>query len=35
MDDYLKPLPALDVDGRSFWESCKKHEMALQQYVLV
>ena len=31
MGDYLKPLPVLDVDGRLFWESCKKHEMALQQ----
>jgi len=31
MVDYLKPLPVLDIEGRFFWESCKKHEMALQQ----
>ncbi|HEX5020619.1 MAG TPA: OB-fold domain-containing protein [Candidatus Binatia bacterium] len=33
MVDYLKPLPVLDIEGRFFWESCKKHEMALQQCV--
>lgn len=31
MDNYLKPLPVLDVDSRFFWESCKNHKMALQQ----
>jgi uncharacterized OB-fold protein len=31
MPDYQKPLPVLDLDSRLFWESCKKHEMALQQ----
>jgi uncharacterized OB-fold protein len=33
MVDYLKPLPVLDIEGRFFWESCKKHEMALPQCV--
>ena len=33
MSDYVKPLPTLDVDSQLFWESCKKHEMALQQCV--
>ena len=31
MSGYLKPLPVLDVESRLFWDSCKKHEMALQQ----
>jgi hypothetical protein len=33
MGEYLKPLPVLDLDNRLFWESCKKHQMALQQCV--
>ena len=31
MSNYVKPLPTLDADGRSFWESCRKHKMALQR----
>ena len=33
MNDYSKPLPVFDVDGGLFWESCKQHEMSLQQCV--
>lgn len=31
MSNYLKPLPVLDIDSGDFWNSCRKHEMALQQ----
>jgi uncharacterized OB-fold protein len=33
MDNYLKPLPSKDLDGKPFWESCKSHSMALQRCV--
>ena len=31
MENYLKPLPVADPDAQPFWQSCKKHEMALQE----
>ena len=31
MSSYPKPLPILDTDTRDFWESCRRHAMALQQ----
>lgn len=33
MDEYRKPLPLPDADSKPFWESCRKHAMALQQCV--
>ena len=29
--DYRKPLPAIDVDNAPFWESCRRHALALQR----
>lgn len=31
MDEYRKPLPLPDSDSKPFWDSCRKHAMALQQ----
>lgn len=31
MTTYKKPLPIIDDDNREFWDSCKRHEMRLQQ----
>jgi len=31
MNAYSKPLPSANLDSKPFWESCKKHSMALQQ----
>lgn len=31
MEEYRKPLPLPDADSKLFWESCRKHAMALQQ----
>ena len=33
MADDSKPLPIPDTDSKPFWESCKRHSMALQQCV--
>lgn len=33
MDEYRKPLPLPDGDSKPFWESCRRHAMALQQCV--
>ena len=33
MDEYHKPLPLPDADSKPFWESCRKHAMALQRCV--
>lgn len=33
MDDYRKPLPLPDADSKPFWESCRKHAMAIQQCI--
>ncbi len=30
MPDPQKPLPSNDTDAREFWESCRRHAMALQ-----
>ena len=29
MADYLKPVPTIDSNTRSFWEGCKAHELRL------
>jgi uncharacterized OB-fold protein len=31
MSDYRKPLPAIGVDNAPFWESIRRHAMALQR----
>jgi uncharacterized protein len=31
MEEYRKPLPLPDADSKPFWDSCRKHAMALQQ----
>lgn len=30
MEHYQKPLPSPDADTQPFWDSCKRHAMALQ-----
>ena len=31
MENYLKPLPIIDDDNRSYWEYCKNHELRMQK----